>query len=157
MKAEGQARLQPPRNPGWVSKDFCVCAASSRLHGVRGGGRLHGGGPEQTIRGPFLLRRMHAALYLGCCVAPIGGALALCLLLCCCLALPCLFTPGDLADQPPSPLLMLKLCSCHCPQRFVGRYPQSSGSSVMVWATSSSPGTHGIEQGTNHLSVRDAP
>ena len=31
---------------------------------------------------------------------------------------------------------MLMLCSCHCPQSVVGRYPRSSGSSVMLWATS---------------------
>ena len=156
MKAEGQARLEPPRNPGCVSTDYCVCAAGSGLHGVRGGGRLHGGGSTRTTRGPLLLRRMHAALYLGCCVAPIGDALAFCLLLCCCIALPCPFTPGEQTDQRPSLLLMLKLCSCHCPQSPVGRYPRSYGSSVMLWATSGSPGTHRIGQGRNHLSVRDA-
>ena len=31
--------------------------------------------------------------------------------------------------------------------------PQSDGSSVKLRATSGSPGTHGIEQGRNHLSV----
>ena len=154
MKAEGQARLEPPRNLGCVSTDFCVCAAGSGLHGVRGGGRLHGG--RHTTMGPLWLHCMCAALYLGCSVAPKGGALAFCLLLCCCVALPCPFTPGDPTDQRPSPLLMLQLCSCHCPQSLVGRYPRSFRSSVMPWATSGSPGTHGIEQGRNHLSVRDA-
>ena len=156
MKAKGQARLEPPRNPSYVSTDFCVCTAGSGLRGVMSDGRLHGGGRRHIVRGPFLLRRMLAALYLGCCVAPIGGALAFCLLLCCCVALPCPFTPGDPTGQHPSPLLMLKLCSCHCPQSLVGRYPRSSGSSVMLWATSGMPGTHGIEQGRNHLSVRHA-
>ena len=34
MKAEGQARLEPPRNTGCVSRDLCVCAAGSGLHKV---------------------------------------------------------------------------------------------------------------------------
>ena len=51
MKAEGQARLEPPRNPGYVTTDFCVCAAGSGLHGIRGGGRLHGGGHTHTTTG----------------------------------------------------------------------------------------------------------
>ena len=62
MKAEGQARLEPPRSPGYVSTGFCVCADGSGLHRVRGGGRLNGGGRGRTTRGPFLLRRMRAAL-----------------------------------------------------------------------------------------------
>ena len=156
MKAEGQARLEPPRNLGYVSTGSCVCATGSGLHGVGGGGPVHGGGSTRTARGPLLLRRMRAALYLGCCVACIGDALAFCLLLCCCIALPCPFTPDDQTGQRPSPLLMLKLCSCHCPQSLVGRYPWPSRSSVMLWATSRSPGTHGIQPGRNHLSVRDA-
>ena len=83
-------------------------------------------------------------------------ALAFCLLRCCCVAVPCPLTPGEQTGQRPSPLLMLTLCSCHCPQSLVDRYPRSSGSSVMLWATSGSPGTHGIERGRNHLSARDA-
>ena len=155
MKAKGQARLEPPRNPGCVSTGFCLCAAGSGLHGVRGGGRLHGGGREQTTRGPFLLCRMRAALYLGCCVAPIGGALAFCLLLCCYVALPCPFTPSDPTDQRPSPLLMLKLCSCHCLKAWLAGIP-------VLWVLRHAvghlrqPWDHGIEQGMNHLSVRDA-
>ena len=171
MKAEGQARLEPPRNPGYASTGYCVlavgymesgvvgicvCAAGSGLRGVTGDGRLHGGGGTRTTRGPLLLRRMRAALCLGCCFAPIGDALAFCLLLCCCVAMPYPFTPGEQTGQCPSPLPMLTLCSCHCPQSLVGRYPRSSGSSVMLWATSGSPGTHGIERGRNHLSARDA-
>ena len=96
MKAEGQARLEPPRNPGYASRGYCMLAvgyvesgvvgnyeyaASNGLRGVTGGGRLHGGGGTRTTRGPLLLRRMRAALYLGCCFAPIGDALAFCLLL----------------------------------------------------------------------------
>ena len=171
MKAEGQARLEPPRNPGYASTGYCMLAvdyvesgvvgnheyaAGNGIRRVTGGGRLRGGGGTRTTRGPLLLRRMRAALYLGCCFAPVGDALAFCLLLCYCVAVPCPFTPGEQTGQRPSPLLMLKLCSCHCPQSLVGRYPRSSGSSVMLWATSGSPGTHGIERGRNHLSARDA-
>ena len=98
MKAEGQAKLEPPRNPGYASTGYCVLAVGplesgvvgsyeyatgSGLRGVTGGDRLHGGGGMRTKRGPLLLRRMRAALYLGCCFAPIGDALAFCLLLCC--------------------------------------------------------------------------
>ena len=71
-----------------------------------------------------------------------------------CPALP--LTPGGPTGQRSSPLLMLMLCSCHCPQSLAGRYPRSCGSSVMLWATSRSRGTHRIEQDRNHLSVRDA-
>ena len=171
MKAEGQARLEPPRNRGYASTGYCMLAvgyvesgvvgnyeyaAGNGLRGVTGGGRLHGGGGTRTKRGPLLLRRMHAALYLGCCFAPIGDTLAFCLLLCCCVAEPCPFTPGEQTGQRPLPLLMLTLCSCHCPQSLVGRYPRSSGSSIMLWATSGSPRTHGTERGKNHLSARDA-
>ena len=85
--------------------------------------------------------------------APLGVFLLVTVLLLC-HALP--LTPGGPTGQRSSPLLMLTHCSCHCPQSVVGRYPRSSGSSVMLWATSGSPGTHGIEQGRNHLSVRDA-
>ena len=130
--------------------------AGNGLRGVTGGGRLHGGGGTRTTRGPLLLRRMRAALYLGCCFAPVGDALAFCLLQCYCVAVPCPFTPGEQTGQRPSLLVMLKLCSCHCPQTLVDRYPRSSVSSVMLWATSGSPGTHGIERGRNHLWARDA-
>ena len=155
MKAEGQARLEPLRNPGYVFTGSCLCVTGRGCQGVRGGGRLHGGGSTQTTRGSFFLGRMCAALYLGCCVAPIGDNLTFCLLPCCCAALPCNFTTGDQTGQRPSRLLMLKVCSCHCPQSQVGRYPRSSGSSVMLWATSGSPRTRGIEPGRNHLFVRD--
>ena len=102
--------------------------------------------------GPSLLRRMHSA-FLGCCTAPIGSALAFCWLLCCYIAMPCPITPGDPTGQRSSPLLRLTLCSC---QSLVGRYPWSSRSSVMLWATPGSPRTHGIEQGMYHLLVGDA-
>ena len=125
-------------------------------HGPRGWTAT--GWRENTPRrGQLLLRRVRAALLLGCCVAPIGCALAFCLLLCRCIALPCPFTPGGTTGPRPLPLLMLTLCSRHCPQSLVGWYPRSSASSVKLWATSGSPGTHGIEQGRHHLSVRDAP
>ena len=65
---------------------------------------------------------------------------------------PC--SPGEQTGQR-SPL-NANASNCHCPKSMVDRYPRSSGSSVMLWATSGSPGTHGIEQGRNHLSARDA-
>ena len=70
MKAEGQARLEPPRNPRYASTGYCMLtvgyvesrvlgnceyAASNGLRGVTGGGRLHGGGGTRTTRGPLLL------------------------------------------------------------------------------------------------------
>ena len=91
MKAEGQARLEPPRNTGYVSTGYCMLAvgyvesgvvgiyeyaASNGLCGVTGDGRIRGGGGTRTMEGPLLLRRMCAALYLGCCFAPVGDALA---------------------------------------------------------------------------------
>ena len=36
MKAEGQARLEPPKNPGCVSTGLCACATGCRMHRVRG-------------------------------------------------------------------------------------------------------------------------
>ena len=128
----------------------------SGLRGVTGTGRLHGGGSTRTTESPALLRRMRAALCLGCRFAPDGEAFAFCLSRCCCIAVPCPLTPGEQTGQRPSPLLMLTLCSRHCPQSLVDWYPRSSRSSVMLWATSGSPGTHGIERGRNHLSARDA-
>ena len=63
---------------------------------------------------------------------------------CCATALQCLApSPG----RVNGPALVLMLCTCHCPQILVGRYPRSSGSSVKLWATPYSPPTHGIEQG----------
>ena len=171
MKAEGHAKLEPPRSPGYASTGYCMLAvgyvesgvvgnyeygAGNGLRGVTGGGRLHGGGDTRTTRDPLLLRRMRVALYLGCCFAPIGDALSFCLSLCCCVAEPCPFTRGEQTGQRPLPLLMLTLCSCNCPQSLVGRYPRSSGSSLMLWATSGSPRTDRIELGGNHLSARDA-
>ena len=171
-KAEGQARLEPPRNPGYAYTG--LLRAGSGIRGVRGGGQLRVrrwqkdsvgsrvmdvstvAGVRETTEGPLLLRRMRAALFLGCRFAPDREALAFCLLRCCCVAVPCPLTPGEQTGQRPSPLLMLTLCSGHCPQSLVDRYPRSSGSSVMLWATSGSPGTHGMERGRNHLSARDA-
>ena len=171
IKAEGQARLEPPRNPGYAYTGYCVLAvgyvesgvvgiyeyaAGNGLRGVTGGGRLHGGGGTRTTGSLLLLRRMCAALFLGCRRALDREALAFCLLRCCCVAVPCPLTPGEQTGERPSPLLILTLCRCHCPQSLVDRYPRSSGSSVMLWTTSGSPGTNGIERGRNHLSARDA-
>ena len=163
MNAEGQARLEPPRNPAYASTGYCMLAvghvesgvvgnheyaAGNEIRRVTGSGRLHGGGGTRTKRGPLLLRRMRAALYLGCCFAPVGDALAFCLLLCCCVAVPCpLYLYPRRTNGPASVAVAnAKACSCHCPQSLVGRYPRFSGSSVMLWATSGSLGTHGIEQ-----------
>ena len=131
-------------------------ATGKGLRGVTGSGRHHSGGGTRTTESPLLLRRMRAALFLCCRFALDEEALAFCLLRCCCVAGPCPHTPGEQTGQRPSPLLMLTLCRCHCPHSLVGRYPRSSGSSVMLWATSGSPGTHGIERGKNHLLARDA-
>ena len=125
MKAEGHARMEPPRNPGYASTGYCMLAvgyvesgvvgiyeyaASNGLRGVTGDGGLHGGGGTRTTEDSLLLRRMRAALYLGCRFAPEGDALAFCLLQCCCVAVPCPFTLGEQTGQRPSPLLMLRLC-----------------------------------------------
>ena len=42
MKAEGQARLEPPRNLGHASLDLCTCATGCRVHMVRGDGQPTG-------------------------------------------------------------------------------------------------------------------
>ena len=36
MKAEGQARLELPGNPGYTSMDFCTCDTGYRVHVGRG-------------------------------------------------------------------------------------------------------------------------
>ena len=105
MKAEGQARLEPPRNPGYAHTGYCVLAEGylesgvvgrlgdadgNGFHGVMSDGCLHGGGGTRTTESPLLLRRMRAALCLGCRFAPDGEAFAFLLvamLLRCC-ALP---------------------------------------------------------------------
>ena len=150
MKAEGQARLEPPRNPGYAHTGYGVLAEGyvesgvvgsfqgadgNGVRGVMSVGCLHSGRGTRTTEGQFSFRRMRAALFLGCCFATDRGALAFCLLRCCCAALPCPLTTGEQTGQRPSPLLMLTLCSCHCPQSLVARYPRSSGSTVMLWAT----------------------
>ena len=56
---------------------------------------------EDAAKGPVLALPHLAALLLGCCIAPMGGALAFCLLLCCCIALPCPFTPGGPTGERP--------------------------------------------------------
>ena len=68
MKAEGQARLEPPRNPGYAPTGYCmlavgyvesgvvgicVCAVGSGLHGVTGDGHIRGDGGTRTTRGPL--------------------------------------------------------------------------------------------------------
>ena len=110
MKAEGQARLEPPRNPGYAYTGYCVLAEGNMesgvvgnykyadgngFRGVTGDGRLHGGGGTRTTEGALSLRRMRAALFLGCRFAPDREALAFCLLRCCCVDVPCPLTPGE--------------------------------------------------------------
>ena len=95
MKAEGQARLEPPRTPGYAYTDYCLLAVGyvdsglvgyyeyadgNGFRGVTGDRRLHGGGGTRTTESPLLLRRMRAALFLGCRFAPDREALAFCLL-----------------------------------------------------------------------------
>ena len=53
MKAEGQARLEPPTNPSCVSTGLCVCAAGCGMHTVRGNECPNGGVRESPTRGPF--------------------------------------------------------------------------------------------------------
>ena len=55
MKAEGQARLEPPRNPGCVSTGLCACAAGCGMHMVGGDDRPKGGGngPRKGARSCF--------------------------------------------------------------------------------------------------------
>ena len=65
------------------------------FHGVMGDGCLHGGGGTRTTEGQLSLRRMRAALFLGCRFATDREALAFYLLRCCCVALPCPHTPGE--------------------------------------------------------------
>ena len=43
MKAEGQARLEPPINPGCAFLDLCTCAARCGMHMVRWDGQPTGG------------------------------------------------------------------------------------------------------------------
>ena len=35
MKAEGQARRELPRNPGYMSMDFCTCVTGYGVHAGR--------------------------------------------------------------------------------------------------------------------------
>ena len=116
MKAEGQARLEPPTDPGFAEKGYCVLAVGyeesrvvgiceyagdSGLRGVTDTGRLHGGGGTRTTESPLLLCRMRAALCLRCRFAPDGEAFAFCLLRCCCIAVPCPLVLGEQTGQRP--------------------------------------------------------
>ena len=82
-------------------------------------GAMKAEGQARTTESPLLVRRMRAALCLGCCSAPDGEAFAFCLLRCCCSTVPCPLTPGEQTGQRPSPLLMVTRCSRHCPQSLV--------------------------------------
>ena len=97
MKAEGQARLEPPRNPGYAHTGYCVLAEGyvepggvgsfqnedgNGFHGVMSDGCLHGGGGTRTTEGQLSLHGMRAALFLGCRFATDRDALAFCLLRC---------------------------------------------------------------------------
>ena len=78
---------------GWCAITSTQTAIGFR--GVTGEGLLHGGGGTRTTVGPLSLRRMRAALFLGCRFAPDREAIAFCLLRCCCVAVPCPLTPGE--------------------------------------------------------------
>ena len=69
MNAEGQARLEPPKNPSGVPTGLCVCAAGCGMHRVRGDERPKGGGsgPRKGARSCFaacvLLCKLVTALH----------------------------------------------------------------------------------------------
>ena len=51
MKAEGQARVELPRSPGYISMDFCMFDTGCRVHMVRRDGMpkdVNGGNPDGT-------------------------------------------------------------------------------------------------------------
>ena len=143
MTAQGGARPERPNNPSCKSVGYCMCGIGRRAQGARGQWGCYGGvSPDRVLRrGVTLFGRMCVALSLGCYCATIGSALACCFLLCCFIAMPCPFTPGDPMGQRSPRLLTLKPGSRHHSQILVGRYPWSPRSSVMSWATSGSLGT----------------
>ena len=102
-------------------------AADCGLRAVTGTGRLRGGGGTRTTESPLLLRRMCAALCLGCRFAPDGEAFAFCLLRCCCIAVPCPLTPGEQTGQRLSPLLMLTLAVATAPKAWLTGIPGPLG------------------------------
>ena len=122
MKAAGRARMEHCTNPAYKYHGLLHARYREGAQGASGQRGLHGGGhPERTPRrGLTLFLRMCAALYLGCRSAPMGSALACCLVLCCWIAMRCPLTPGNSTGQGSSPLLMLMLCICQCPQIMVG-------------------------------------
>ena len=69
MKAKGQARLELPRNPGYASLDWCVCATSCKVHVVRGDGQppvnrnRHREGASSCFAASLLLCCLVAALH----------------------------------------------------------------------------------------------
>ena len=104
MKAEGQARLEPPRNPGYAYTGYCVLAVGyvesgvvgnyeyatgNGFRGVTGDGRLHEAGVRERrrIRSCFAacvllcslvaaLRRTEKPLLSACCDAAVLLCLA---------------------------------------------------------------------------------
>ena len=65
MKAEGQARLEFPRNLGYTSVDFCMCDTGCRVHvgggkGIRVG---HRNGASSCFAACMLLCFLVAALH----------------------------------------------------------------------------------------------
>ena len=134
MKAEGQARLEPPRNPGRASLDLCTCAIGCRVHMVRGDG--------------------HVTWRL-CCTHRRHSCFLLVVMLLHCRVLPLHLWQSN----GPAPVAVANAIALQLPLPPKPRWPVSpvsSGSSVILWAISSSPGTHGIELGRNHLSEPDA-
>ena len=69
MKAEGQARMEPPRNPGRTSLDLCTCATGCRVHMVRGDAQPTGArnacrdGASSCFAACVLLCYLEAALH----------------------------------------------------------------------------------------------
>ena len=133
---------QYPSDFGW---DSAGPAAGPKAYGPARGLHHH----LQSRLVPML-----AALLLGCCsAAPLGIVLASCSAA----AQPCLALYPRRTNGPASVAVAnANTLQLPRPRNLVGRYPWSSGSSFMLWATSGSPGIHGIEQCRNHLSVRDA-
>ena len=105
MKAEGQARLEPPTNPGYAYTGYCVVAvgyvesgvvgiyeyaAGNRLRGVTGDGRLHGGGGTRK-NGESALASPHACCFVPClplCAGQRSPCFLLVVMLLRCCALP---------------------------------------------------------------------
>ena len=88
---------------------------------------------------------MHAALFLGCCVAPIGGALAFCLSLCCCIAMPSPIQCTHITDLQTSPLHACHRPAAHPSARKSQLIPFHARKSQLIPFQPSVPSTHHAE------------